>query len=106
MRMWKVTPSLLCDRHLLGEHVEMHMFVGFISKGKRLGRFLTDGLVEVHNIRKRHDELAAEMLNRGFRHKSPIPQFNEFVSGKVDIAANLLDLRTRCAACRTRQKSK
>lgn len=33
MRMWMVPPELMCRQHLLGEHVELHMFVGAINKG-------------------------------------------------------------------------
>ena len=33
MRMWNVDPKLMCNKHLLGEHVEMHMFFGTIQKG-------------------------------------------------------------------------
>ena len=33
MRMWNVDVTKMCNKHLLGEHVEMHMFVGIIIKG-------------------------------------------------------------------------
>ena len=43
MRMWLVNPALLCRQHLLGEHVEMHMFAGHILEGYVLyPRFLGD----------------------------------------------------------------
>jgi hypothetical protein len=33
--MWMVDPRLVCSKHLLGEHVELHMFVGCLLKRKR-----------------------------------------------------------------------
>ena len=37
MRMWMIDPKLLCRKHLLGEHLEIHMFVGTINKGINVG---------------------------------------------------------------------
>lgn len=109
MRLWKVDPSKLCRNHLLGEHNEMHSFVGTINKWKKGGkgamkdfvgsRFVTDGLVEVHYIKQRHEELVAEMEKRGMNHKSPLPDFEEFECGKIDVAANEKELGRRCTSC-------
>ena len=55
-----IDPIMLCNKHLLGEHVELHMFVGTINKGKKLDGYKKNGLVEVHNIRSRHKELVGE----------------------------------------------
>lgn len=40
MRMWKVNPKNMCRQHLLGEHVECHMFVGAILKGISLSGYI------------------------------------------------------------------
>ena len=100
MRQWNIKPSLLCRKHLLGEHVECHMLAGAIIKGKNIDGFINGGLVEVHNTRKRHDELVEEMKRRGYNHKSPLQIFKTRHAGKVDTAANLIELRNRCADCR------
>jgi hypothetical protein len=99
MRMWGVEPGLLCRGHLLGEHLEMHMFAGAAAAGRSLKGYLLGGLVEVHNIGRRHRELAREMLARGYRHRSPLrlPRLREL--GKVDIGGNLAELRRRCPEC-------
>jgi len=68
MRMWKVNPKSLCRKHLLGEHVECHMFLGSLAKNISLKGYIEKGLVEVHNIIKRHDELAIELGSRGYQH--------------------------------------
>jgi hypothetical protein len=106
MRMWNVKPELMCNQHLLGEHVEMHMFVGTLNKGKSIKGYIDKGLVEVHNLRKRHDEIAKEMKKREFSHCSPLKKFKENEIGKVNIKENLRELRKRCEKCRDIQKNK
>lgn len=66
MRMWMVNPKLLCGKHLRGEHVEMHMFEGCIRLGKSIKGYLEKGFVDPKRIKSRHNELAQEMLNRGY----------------------------------------
>lgn len=108
MRMWNVDPRVMCRKHLLGEHVEMHMFIGTIRQGKSLQGYIDKGLVEVRNILHRHNKLAAEMKRRGMRHNSDIAYFSMpakyFVrSGQVDVNANLIELARRCDNCAARQ---
>jgi len=102
MRMWNVDPKYMCRQHLLGEHVEMHMFVGIIIKGTSLEGYIRGGLVEVHNIQKRHDELVVEMLRRGYKHHSPLPDSYKLklIAGKVDGKWNEVELTKRCLGCR------
>lgn len=104
MRQWKVDPRLLCRKHILGEHVECHMFVGTILHNKPLSgtRYIRDGLVEVHSIKSRHEELVSEMVRRGYNHKSPLPEFKSWHEGHVDSEANLIELARRCPECRKR----
>lgn len=103
MRMWGVEPSLLCQQHLLGEHVEMHMFQGTIRKGVSLRGYIQGGLVEAHLVRERHDQLALEMLRRNLNHRSPLPEFPaQAPAGNLDLEGNLQELSRRCAACRER----
>lgn len=104
MRMWKVDPKLLCDKHLLGEHVEMHMFVGTIQKGKSLAGYIDGGLVETDKINRRHDELVVEMLKRGMNHQSPLPKIKLPRQGTINVSGNLVELSKRCPDCRRRQE--
>lgn len=97
--MWGVDPKLLCQKHLLGEHVEMHMFVGTIRKGISMTGYLEGGLVETPLIAFRHAQLAAEMERRGMNHHSPLPDFAVAPAGKVDSIANLKELARRCPDC-------
>lgn len=103
MRMWGVEPRLLCKKHLLGEHVEMHMFVGHLNKGRQLGKYL-DGLVQRELVRERHDRLADEISRRGYKHGSPLPDYDRRPEGWIDARENLKELARRCPGCRTRQR--
>lgn len=102
MRMWNVNPSLLCKKHLLGEHLETHMFLGSIRKGISIKGYINNGLLEVHNLNKRHDELVEEMIKRGYNHKTPMERFNSWEEGIVDSNENLNELQKRCSECKKR----
>lgn len=104
MRQWMVDPRLLCRKHLLGEHVESHMFIGTLKKGKSLKGYINKGLVEVHNIKKRHKALAKEMKRRGMNHQSPLEDVPLYVLGKVDAEENIRELKRRCPDCSLRMK--
>lgn len=100
--MWGVNPALLCDKHLLGEHVEMHMFAGAMKKGISTRGYEEGGLVALSKIRARHDALAVEMKHRGMNHRSPLPRTGRRRGGWIDEAANLRELKRRCSECRKR----
>ncbi len=101
MRMWNINPELLCRKHLMGEHVEMHSFLGCIKKSTSLKGYIENGLVEVQNIQKRHDELANEMIKRGYNHKSPLICCNVlWEEGCVDYLNNIEELKRRCPDCK------
>lgn len=102
MRQWLVDPRLLCTKHLLGEHVEHHMFAETIRRGIGLGGYLAGGLLDTRTLRSRHEELATEMERRGMKHASPLPSFSCPPAGAVDPFANLEELARRCPACRSR----
>ena len=40
--------------------------------------YIDGGLVEVENVISRHEKLAQEIQNSGFKHKSPLPDFKEY----------------------------
>lgn len=105
--MWLVNPKAMCRRHLLGEHVEMHMFVGALNKGTRIDRYVAENMVEFEQIRSRHDQLAREMEARGYNHESPLPNIMsagqvspEQRQVKIDRAASAAELARRCPECR------
>lgn len=100
MRMWMVDPRKMCSQHLLGEHVELHMLVGSLRKGTSLAGFVSNGLIEVHSVRARHEQLVREMTRRGYRHRSPLPSFTARRLGRVVRKKSHADLLDRCEDCR------
>ncbi|HLK46254.1 MAG TPA: hypothetical protein VKT18_09695, partial [Acidimicrobiales bacterium] len=57
---------------------------------------------------RRHDELAREMVRRGYRHDSPLlADFDEAAApGVVDERASLRELASRCEECRGLQSAR
>jgi len=102
MRQWNVNPELLCSKHLRGEHFEHHMFLGSIKKGISMKGYINKGLVEMHNIKNRHDELALEMMNRGYNHKSEMEEYSLIKEGYVDSEENIKILINKCPKCKER----
>lgn len=106
MRMWDVDPKMLCNKHLCGEHVEMHMFAGSIKKGIDITGYITRGLVIPKYIQVRHDVVVEEMIERGFNHLSMLAQPDvsryDNVPVCLDVEANMQDLMNRCPDCADR----
>jgi hypothetical protein len=106
MRQWLCDPSIMCRRHLLGEHVEHHMFAGSINKGTSIQGYLDNNLLEIPILQERHDQLAEEMNRRGMNHKSPLQQINLSNIPEcqhnitIDKESALYDLLGRCPHCR------
>ena len=83
MRIWDIEPRKLCDRHLLGEHSELHGLWNILTQGKK-------GYANHPETRRwrgklkalylRHKKLVKEMSVRGFNHKSPLDP--ELATGK------------------------
>lgn len=75
MRVWDLAPAKLCRQHLLGEHNEIHALWTILTQGKK-------GYAHHPETRRwrgkeralylRHEQVAAEMLARGYRHHSPL----------------------------------
>ena len=108
MRMWMVKPELMCRKHLLGEHVEIHMMVGSLRRGRSIAGHLERGQLEPRAAQVRHHALAVEMQSRGYQHVSPLPGHGRLTTkqqtAKVDAAWSLAELRRRCAECARRNK--
>jgi hypothetical protein len=97
--MWMVPPRRMCRKHLLGEHVEIHMAAASLRLGKRLDGFLAKGLLELHSLRARHDALAEEMRRRGYRHRSPLGHIPRRNGGRINRRQAAQELARRCPDC-------
>lgn len=114
MRMWMVDPRIMCRKHLLGEHVEMHMFLGHLKRRKKVDGYLKNNCLQMRSIYQRHEDLAKEMIDRGYKHNSPMKELdfeciydypNEQIYWKVQEVQSLKDLLDRCPDCRQRSRA-
>lgn len=102
-----IPPDQLCDKHLLGEHGEIHKFRPSFVKGVRIdGRISPVVQIEPASMKARHDALTAEMERRfNKKYDSPYEQPDltrypeDQVNAKADIERNKLDLARRCPDC-------
>lgn len=99
-----VNPKIMCRQHLFGEHVEIHMFIGTLCRGKTVKGYLEKGLLEVHSLYSRHEELVEEMKRRGYKHFSEVDLKWKSAEelGVVDREKNLEELIGRCSRCKSR----
>lgn len=101
-----VDPTVLCNQHLLGEHVELHMIVGAVESGygASVVGLARVNLVDTRLVTERHEALAAEMIARGMNHQSPLAwtDVDEIGHGSPDPQESLAELRRRCPDCRAR----
>jgi len=109
MRMWMIDPKLLCRKHLLGEHGEIHKHRhNFVKQHSIAGRLSPIVQIEPIEMERRHNDLAAEMIRRGCKHQSPysLPDLSylphEHIFAKVDQEQSIRDLCERCKDCRER----
>jgi hypothetical protein len=110
MRMWMCNPRILCRKHLLGEHVELHMFVGTLRKKKKIDGYLDNNLIEPLSIDERHNQLIEEMITRNMHHNSPLIFSSELlqylpedqINFKINQERALRDLLYRCDNCKKR----
>lgn len=77
MRVWDLPPSVLCQKHLLGEHREIHCIITFLTTPKG-GSYKNHPETrrwagKLDALKSRHDALVQEMVRRGMTgHKSPV----------------------------------
>lgn len=88
MRVWDQIPvENLCDKHLLGEHVEIHTIWSIVAGGTSAGGYTNHPEVKrwkghLPALKRRHNQLAREMKARGMNHQSPL-QFAKSVKGST-----------------------
>jgi hypothetical protein len=105
--MWMITPKMMCNQHLLGEHRELHALTGTLLKGTSIQGYIENNLIEVQAIIPRHEAIMKEMIVRGYKHRTPMIdnqivlehltdyQFNYHVNRESSFS----DLYHRCQMC-------
>ena len=98
MRVWDVEPSILCRKHLLGEHREIHALYTILEQGKPGYRHHPETKRwegKLAALKKRHEAVVAEMEKRGYVHQSPIlhqPSDSELQDNFVNTVDEQLDI--------------
>lgn len=106
MRMWMIDPSKLCRRHLLGEHLECHMFLGTLRRGRSVTGYLENNQFEPRSLYARHEAIAAEMIARGYGHHTPMRAATveaavaHVADVRIDTDSAQRTLMARCHLCR------
>lgn len=77
MRIWDVSPSLLCRQHLLGEHRELHGLWNILTKHGGTGGYSNHPetkrwVGKLKALYNRHEALVKEMKKRGYNHQTPL----------------------------------
>lgn len=111
MRMWMTPAAQMCRQHLLGEHVEIHMFIGAMVKGVSMAGYCNSNMMEPGALVTRHRELVIEMERRGYTHRSPVSEHqvkylledlpDEQLFAKVNALWAMRELHRRCPECRS-----
>lgn len=103
MRMWMADPSLMCSKHRVGEHGEIHKHRhNFLKHHSIKGRVSPVVQIEPESMKARHDELAVTLNN----HKSPyeMPDLShlpiEQRIARVDQEESIRELCRRCPECK------
>lgn len=103
MRMWMLSPEMMCMKHIVGEHGEIHKHRhNFVKKHNISGRIKPVVQICPELMKQRHDELSTYLKN----HKSPYeqPDLSHLSYGEryamVNIKFNIKDLSDRCPDCR------
>jgi len=101
MRMWMVEPRLMCDKHLVKEHGDIHTIVWHIR-----ARHALTGKVEPISIRSRHTQLEEEMsLRKPNTKATPLKRFTLVRKYKmliVSASASLVELASSCKDCESK----
>jgi hypothetical protein len=75
LRVWDIPVNYLCDKHLMGQHLEIHTIFNVISNNKKGYSKHPETLRWVGKLDELalvHEQTVVEMLLRDFNHKSPI----------------------------------
>jgi len=116
MRMWMINPKLMCLKHILGEHAQIHRYYNPFSRHYNIDKRIQPiVMIEPQNMKKRHDRLEEELNRRretgevkGLKKTSPyilpdlsyLPQAQR--EAKMDKFMSMQALMERCPVCKER----
>ena len=96
MRIWDIDPKILCRKHLLAEHRELHGLWNILTKyGERGGYSRHPETLrwkgKLKALYNRHELLIKEFSRRNYRHFSPLDKKLATGSAKQDIFINTIE---------------
>lgn len=94
MRIWDVSPSILCRQHLLGEHRELHALWTILTQhrtGYTNHPETKRWVGKLKALYLRHDALVEEMTIRGYNHHTPLDVKLAVGSAKQDEFLHSID---------------
>ena len=77
MRIWDIPVEKLCQKHLLGEHRELHAIWSILVNNKKGYSKHPETIRwkgKLKALYLRHEQLVKEMNARGYSHKSPLDE--------------------------------
>lgn len=116
MRQWMLPVIIMCKQHLLGEHVEIHMFRGHLNRKRNVHDYIKNNCLEPLSLHERHDAIADEIdrrhklkeFKKSKGHQSPLFGISldhlsqTHLHHKIDKLQSLNDLLKRCPKCKER----
>jgi len=94
MRIWDLSVEKLCNKHLLGEHRELHAIHSILTNKKKGYSNHPETLRWKHKLsalRKRHSEQVKEMQRRGWNHNSNLPSVRSLSDHDQDKQNNFVN---------------
>lgn len=94
MRIWDLSPDLLCRAHLLGEHNELHCIWNTITQNRKAWSNHPETnrwRGKLKALYNRHTILADEMIRRGYNHQSPLDVSLAIGPGVQDVMIDTID---------------
>ncbi len=95
MRVWDLSPNLLCHKHLLGEHRELHGLWNILTIHQAKGGYSKHPetkrwVGKLAALYKRHSLLVKEVKNRGYNHRSSLNKKMALGREEQDLLLNSL----------------
>lgn len=103
MRIWDLDPAVLCRKHLLGEHRELHGLWTILTQDRRGYRAHPETRRwegKLAALYRRHEELVAEMTRRGYRHTTPLDAALATGADRQEAYVDLPDTQRRILAAK------
>jgi hypothetical protein len=107
MRMWMLNPTIMCLDHRLGEHYEIHMFVGHMRRERSIEGYVRNNCIQPRALKWRHDQIAQSLPAAPLHHSPLSVNVKELIAylpfehqrAKVNVEQAFEDLINRCPKC-------